>query len=367
MPPSVIQAVNQLGWNLITHLCVKRDSSAAIAVSPLAITIALGMLAGGADKARCKEFCEKLGLDDPEELIPVLSTIQDTLTGAFDRRRRFTTANAMFADSSTDIAPTYVEYLRCFGAHLDHSFARLEDGTNCMNAWVSEHTNGLIPCMLNSRTLAHANIVLVNALVFKAAWQERFDRKNTLKEFPFHVSSHRTCPVEMMLLHRHEILIWRNRTYTAVRLPYTSSASSQLAFIAYLPTDASSLLHTLQALRRDGPPRRFEPTKLLQFGLPKFNLRVQEGIVESLCDLAYPISGTFPGISAGVMVQHIIHSVAILLDEDGTESAAATAVVTGRGGRPTYLPSVVFDRPFVFSIVAEDMDLVLFTGIFTVG
>ncbi|KAB8264797.1 serine protease inhibitor-domain-containing protein [Aspergillus pseudonomiae] len=184
----------------------------------------------------------------------------------------------MLADSSTDIAPTYVEYLRCFGAHLDHSFARLEDGTDCMNAWVSEHTNGLIPCMLNSQTLAHANIVLVNALVFKAAWQKRFDRKNTLKDFPFHVSTHRTCPVEMMLLHRHEILISRDRTYTAIRLPYTSSASSQLAFIAYLPTDASSLLHTLQALRRDGPPRRFEPTKLLQFGLPKINLRVRRAL-----------------------------------------------------------------------------------------
>jgi serine protease inhibitor len=121
----------------------------------------------------------------------------------------------------------------------------------------------------------------------------------------------------------------------------------------------------LQTICRDGTPRQFIPTKLLQFGLPKFNLHAQAGIAQTLLGLGYPISGKFPGISDDFMVQHIIHSVAILLDENGTEAAAATAVVLTRA-RPAHLPSVVFNRPFVFSVVAEDMDLILFNGVFAV-
>jgi serine protease inhibitor len=365
IPPSVVQTINQLGWNLATHLRAKNISSDGIAVSPLSITIALGMLAGGADKAKCKELCGKLGLNELDKLVPAISTIQDTLASAFGIGRQFTSANAIFADNSTEVVPTFVEYLERFGAHLDCRFSRLVDGTEFINGWISEQTNGLIPSMLSRRILSQANMVLINALVFKAVWQKKFDPKNTIKDFPFHTSNHRIRSVEMMFFHRQEVLISRTSAYTAVRLPYASSASSRWSFIAYLPSKGRSPTNTLQTICRDGTPRQFIPTKLQQFGLPKFNLHAQEDIAQTLLHLGYPISGKFPKISDNFIVQHIIHSVAILLDENGTEAAAATAVVLTRSV-PAQLPSVVFDRPFVFSIVAEDMDLVLFNGVFSV-
>lgn len=362
----MVETINQLGWNLAIHLIDKGSSSASIAISPLSITIALSMLAGGADEAKCRKLCEKLGLDEPDELIPAFSTIQYALTSTLDTGRQFTTANALFADNSTAVVPSYAEYLRHFGAHLDCSFVHLQDGTDLINGWISEQTNGLIPSMLSRQILTQANMVLINALVFKATWQKKFDRKNTIKDFPFHTSNHRTSPVEMMFFHREEVLISKNSAYTAVRLPYASGAQSQWSFMACLPSEGTSPLDTLRTICRDGIPRQFVPTKLLQFGLPKFNLHLQEGIAQWLQDLGYPISGTFPRISDSFFVQHIIHSVAILLDENGTEAASATAVVLKRA-RPTNLPSVVFDRPFVFLIVAEDIDLVLFTGVFSIG
>lgn len=361
-----IKTINQLGWNLAIHLCDKEILSAGVAISPLSITIALGMLAGGADQAKCRQLCEKLGLKEPDELISFFSNIQVALTSALDTGRQFTTANAMFADTSTEVVPTYIECLRQFDAHLDCSFTRLEYGTDLINGWISQQTNGLIPSMLSRQILSQANMVLINAIVFKAAWQNTFDRKNTIKDFPFQTSGHRTCPVEMMFYHREEVLISKDSAYTAVRLPYASHEGSQWSFIAYLPSDGSSPLDVLRIIGRDGIPCQFVPTKLLQFGLPKCNLRTQEDIARTLRDLGYPISGKFPRISHSFMVQHIMHSVAILFDENGTEAAAATAVVLKRS-RPAHLPSVVFDRPFVFSIIAEDVNLVLFTGVFSVG
>ena len=139
------------------------------------------MLAGGADQAKCRQLCEKLGLKEPDELISVFSNIQAALTSALDTGRQFISANAMFADTSTEVVPTYIEYLRQFDAHLDCSFTRLQYGTDLINGWISQQTNGLIPSKLSRQILSQANMVLINALVFKAAWQNRFDRKNTIK------------------------------------------------------------------------------------------------------------------------------------------------------------------------------------------
>ncbi|KAE8382441.1 Serpin domain-containing protein [Aspergillus bertholletiae] len=366
IPPSVIQTINQLGWNLAIHQCGQRNVSAGLAFSPLSITVALAMLAGGADDATCHALCDKLGVDSLDSLIPVLSTIQGAFLSAPDRGPQLTSANAMFTDRSTEVVPTYVEYLQHCGAYLDCSLPRLADGVDVLNGWVAKQTNGLIPSMLSRQTLALAHIVLINALVFKATWQTKFDPENTIPDFPFHTPSGPTRPVDMMFLDRPEVLISEGNGYTAARLPYASSASSSWSFIAYLPSDDSSPLETLQVIRRDGAPRHFVPTKLRQLGLPKFNLHAQEEIAETLCQLGYPIAGEFPGISSYALVQHVIHNVTILLDENGTEAAAATAVVMTRSRSPR-LPSLVLDRPFVFSIVAEDMDLVVFTGVFSVA
>lgn len=64
------------------------------------------------------------------------------------------------------------------------------------------------------------------------------------------------------------------------------------------------------------------------------------------------------------LVEHIIRSVIIALDEKGTEAAAATAAVMTRS-TPRPSPTIIFDRPFAFSIVAEDTGLVLFAGVFS--
>ncbi|KAH8702090.1 proteinase inhibitor I4 [Talaromyces proteolyticus] len=363
-PQSVVRATNQLGYDMLAQLCADGIPSSGTVVSALSITIALAMLAGGADENNCTSLCTKLGLGNLDDLTTTLSQLQDTLIRASDGGPQFTIANAVFADKDAGIISTYIRYLERFDAHLDCSFTRLVDGTDQINGWISCQTNGLIPSMLSRQILAQANAVLVNALVFKAKWQEKFNPKNTVRDFPFHTSDCRTTTVEMMFLHQQEVLVSRNSDYTAACLPYESYDSSKWSFIACLPNEDKSVNDILPSIRRQCIPRNFHRTKLMRFGLPKFNLRTQESIASRLRELGYPISGTFPGIAAGFMVEHVIHSVAIVLDENGTEAAAATAVVLTRS-RQKPLPSVVFDRPFVFLIVEQSTNVVVFTGVYS--
>jgi serine protease inhibitor len=82
-------------------------------------------------------------------------------------------------------------------------------------------------------------------------------------------------------------------------------------------------------------------------------------------NLGYPLSGEFSVTTAGRNpVQHIVHGIKIVMDEEGTEGAAATTVVISRGfssNAPSF--DVISERPFIFSIVAEET--ALFTGIFS--
>lgn len=104
--------------------------------------------------------------------------------------------------------------------------------------------------------------------------------------------------------------------------------------------------------------------------LPRFEVEFQASLGDPLQKLGlkspfYP--GDFTQIAEGVndlMVSDVIHKVYAKVDEQGTEAAAATAVVMVRSAfiRPPPELFVRFDRPFIFSIVHEPSGLALFTG-----
>lgn len=89
-------------------------------------------------------------------------------------------------------------------------------------------------------------------------------------------------------------------------------------------------------------------------------------LLPTLQQLGFPVSTSFPNMGSGpVQVQNVIHKTAVSLDEEGTRAAAATVVAT----RCVAMESnnLIFNRPFVFSIIANDTGAILLTGVFTAG
>jgi serpin B len=104
---------------------------------------------------------------------------------------------------------------------------------------------------------------------------------------------------------------------------------------------------------------------LTRFGLPKLEMETDLDICPILKEVGFPLSGDFPEMGPGPnLVDYILHKTAISLDEKGTRAAVTTAVVATRcvTSGP---PSLVFDKPFVFSIVTGDSNIPLFIGVFS--
>lgn len=64
-----------------------------------------------------------------------------------------------------------------------------------------------------------------------------------------------------------------------------------------------------------------------------------------------------------MQVDDVLQKVFIEVNEEGTEAAAVTAVMMRMCCAPTPIAEVRFDRPFLFSVVHVETNLVLFTGV----
>ncbi|MGC9358553.1 MAG: serpin family protein, partial [Anaerolineae bacterium] len=98
--------------------------------------------------------------------------------------------------------------------------------------------------------------------------------------------------------------------------------------------------------------------------LPRFKIEYGTDLLSNLKKLGGEIlAGTdFVGMGAGpLFISKVIHKTFVEVNEEGTEAAAATAVVMARG--LSYRFSMVLDRPFFCAIRDNETGLLLFTGV----
>ncbi|OAQ59394.1 proteinase inhibitor I4 [Pochonia chlamydosporia 170] len=363
MAPSS-QEIGRVGWDMLKQQCGDRDTQETVILSPLSITIALGMLAGAADTRKKHDLCTKLGLQNAEELESVLHPLHNALCGNV-KGGPLALANGVFTDTSVTLYSKYQEFLAGFNAEFTQ-YPSLEGAVDEINKWISDNTRGLIQDMLSAALLRNCHLALVNAIGFKGTWKTQFDRSNTRKE-TFFVTPNETKDVNMMFLHQQRISFLETSTYKAAQLPYQLPASyPQTSLLAYLPNEGKSVGDVLDEIADHGSSiSRFSEGKYHKFGFPKFEIESSFSLVDTLEKLGYPIGGVYPNMADGPnQVQTILHQALVKVDEEGTEAAAATAVLMTRS-IPVAPKILIFNRPFVFAIVSDKPKAVLFAGVYS--
>lgn len=293
--------------------------------------------------------------------------------GASGGRATLVSANRLFGDASLSFNSSYQNISRLlYGAELQPlPFKEDPEGAlQAINSWISSQTQNLVQDTLPPGALdSNAALVVVSSLYFKGQWKNRFDPENVYQS-DFHLSERRRCSVATMFQEgRFRYASYPQDQVQVLELPYQGD---QLSMVLVLPGPNTSLAQVEERLHLTRLDQWLsglhESTVALH--LPRFKLRDAlslKGALQSLglTDLFNPDQASLPGLIDGgdrIHVSDVFHKVFLEVTEEGSEAAAATAVVTS--GRSLDLQREVMgvNRPFLLLITESTLNALLFVA-----
>ncbi|MBN9119127.1 MAG: serpin family protein [Planctomycetes bacterium] len=372
------KAINAFAADLYSRLAdPKSEQKGNLFFSPFSIETALAMTRAGARGKTLEEMEQVLHL--PSEGHRAFGALIARLTGAGrDKLRSYelSVANAIWAQQGYPWEKAFLDLARThYGAGaVEVNFAESEAARKRINEWVEKETNQKIKNLIGPGVItALTRMVLANAIHFKGNWLCQFDKKRT-KEAPFTRDDGTKADVPLMALEgtfNHGETHLGGRTGLQVQILELPYASNDLSMLVFLPEKgrgvdriASRLSDTLLA----APP--VEPTEVKVL-FPRFGAESELSLKPVLTDMGMKLAfggGDFTGMSPKgkeLYISHVLHKAFVEVNEEGTEAAAATAVVISEPKAPPKPAEFRADRPFVYAIRDNATGAALFLGRYT--
>jgi serpin B len=365
----IVEGSNAFTFDLMreTARALPPDSNAVL--SPLSVSMALGMALNGAAGETWSAMAGTLGLNGMEEA-DIDQGYRDltALLRGLDSRTEMRVANSMWAGRTLALEPAFMDAGRTF---FDAEVATLDflrpESLDRINGWVDEATGGRIPRLLEDVSPDEV-LFLINAISFKGTWRTQFDPRDT-QDGPFYAADRRVRTVPLMRL-KDTLRYAEGDGYQAVDLLYGNGA---FAMTVLLPRGERSPAELVAGL---SPDRWAELTdgfeeRALTLTLPRFRMEYGRKLLDDLSALGMGIAFTseadfhrIAGADERLFISRVDQKTFIEVNEEGTEAAAATAVGMTREAAA----EMRVDRPFVFAIRERLSGAILFLGVMhTVG
>jgi serpin B len=356
-----------------------------VLLSPASARIALAMTYAGAKGATAEQMAKVLSFPNDPKTHDAFGAIAGqwqswasakvTSTAEVPRQPlQLRVANRLFGQKGRPFLPAFLTLLTDkYGAPLEQmDFKAAPDPSRKqINQWVEDNTEKRIKDLLPPPAVtADTRLVLVNALYFKADWEDKFEKQRT-QAADFFVTPQSKVKVQMMQ---------KARSYK-----YAETADAQVLEIPYFGAPVAMLVVLPKA--KDGLAKLEEsltPAALaewtgklsqerLNLQLPKFKIESSFELHRTLAALGMTDAvdakkADFSGMDGTkeLFIGGVIQKTFCAVDEDGTEAAAATAVIARAGAAAPTAPPKDFlaDHPFLFMIRDTKTGSILFMGRF---
>lgn len=356
-----------------------RSDSGNIFFSPFSISTALAMTACGAKGKTLAEMQKVLHL--PLNTSQTHSGYQSLLAAlngegkpADKRGFELSVANALWGMKGY---PWRDEFLKVTVAHYGAGLVEVDFGNEPaararINTWIAERTNQKIQDLIPKGLLdALTRMVLTNAVYFKGQWEREFDKKLT-KDGAFTRTD--GSKIDVPLMHKKAAFRYTETdALQAVELPYKGGETAMLVILPRRSDGLAAVENDLTPAVLQQVQNSLRSTDVV-LTLPRFKTETKYtlndplkalGISEAFNDRTADFSGmhTSPEI---LFVDKVLHKAFVEVNEEGTEAAAATAVVIATRAAPVPKTPKVFkaDRPFLYVIRHTPTNTVLFVGRF---
>jgi serpin B len=282
------------------------------------------------------------------------------------------TANALWGQKGYPFQPAFQEAIADFydGAmHVVDFRGQPDEAVKTINAWVSDKTRAKIQELIQRNLIDNDTcLILTNAIYFKGQWEQPFKAADTKNE-DWYGSEIRKVP---MMHQRGGYLYYEGKGFQALDIPYQGE---QLSMLIVLPRKKDGLAAVERQWVNGDTYRQvaqgLDHEENVLLSLPRFKMETVFMLKPVLCalhaELAFSDEADFSGIGdKPLKISEVVHKAFVEVNEEGTEAAAATAVLMIRCAglsRPAPQP-IVFkaDHPFLLFIRDRRTNAVLFSG-----
>lgn len=350
-----------------------RKAQGNLFCSPFSLSSALAMTFAGAVGNTADEMAQVLHFDlDNEALHAAFAHLQASLAAAQRPGQvQLALANSIWPHIGHPFLPEFVTLLqRFYGVSItpvDYESAT-EAARQAINTWAEQHTAGKIKDLLAPGILgALTRLVLVNAIYFKGTWLYQFDPAHTREaRFWLTASKHVTAPLMQQTC---RLPYAEVDGIQVLSLPYAGDALSMIVLLPAWDKGLASLDALFTAERLDDWLQSLLAQEV-QVLLPRFKISNTFRLDATLKALgmigAFNGSADFSGMDGiphYLYIGAVVQKAWVQVNEEGTEAAAATAVVMKARGAPEPPPPVFrADHPFVFLIMDRATGSILFCG-----
>ena len=341
-------------------------------ISPFSASIALSMTANGTAGNSQTQIKDVLGFDgfQMDEINDYYKLLTKELL-AVDKTTRLSLANSAWLHNVFKFHDSFVNTTKkMYEAEVTTLDLTDQSALKKINDWSAEHTNNLIPVILD-KLPENLKFCLLNSLYFKGVWLDEFEKSSTVDGL-FTCANGQQNQVKMMRQVT-EQRYCSNESFALAEFPYGNGAFSMMVL---LPNEDCTLEESLQNFNANDWIETTESSSLEMFlyelnvSFPRFELCYETNLIQAMQSLG--VTDIFDGdkadfsnlSSSNVFINLFKQSAYLKVDEKGAEAAATTIVGGGETMAGPLFRKADFhmNRPFAFIIKENSTGTILFMG-----
>ena len=359
---------NEFAFNLFREMIKSQTREQSEIVSPISITYALGMLNNGAAGDTQKLINKVLGFGEAG-VDGINDFCKKMLTEApsLDKLTKVMIANTIYMNQGFELKKDFISKAKTFYDAEPETRNFADDKTReVINKWGNDHTEGMIPEVLKEDDFDPTSVsYLLNAIYFKGAWANKFDKENTKDETFKGYSTNKQVP---MMHQEHEFNYTENELCQALCLPYGNNAYRMTIL---LPKEGKTINEVLKTLTAETwQSYQWMGSAIVDVKLPRLESQSEIQLEKIMSTLGMPNAfdsnladfSNFCNVPTYIGMMKQVAK--IKLNEEGTEAAAITVIGIKYTAIPSEPQHVSFyaTRPFLYVISEQSTGAIFFIG-----
>jgi len=362
----LVESGKSFGLNLFKKI-VAAQPDTNIFISPLSVSMALGMTLNGASGETYQAMQQTLefnGLTNREINVAYQSLI-DLLTH-LDPKVMMEIANSIWYRNTFQVEQLFLDVnKKYFDAEISALDFNDPASVSIINSWVSENTHEKIKTIINKIDPLTV-MFLINAIYFKGSWTYEFDKDNTENDI-FYKKDGSQINCQMMHM-RNRFEYYEDEDVQIIDLPYGDGDFSMTILLPKQNVEMNAFIENLDEQRWQTylTSLQSDSGNLM---LPKFKVEYKLKMNDVLSAMGMAVAfdpgrADFTRINkqGGLFISRVLHKTFVQVDEEGTEAAAVTVVEIGYTSTEPSGFTMAVNRPFVYIIREHHSNSFLFMG-----